>query len=164
MKLKTLDTDCSEKLNNRLADEFKAFYFYKNAANFCKLNAYEGGYKFFSDEAESELRHAKKIEEYLSEWNVMPSLNPIETPEAINSYVDIFEKAYNLEYALYEAYNKDSIEILDEDAATFTFIQQFLKIQTDSVFEYNTFLTKLKRLDGDELGITYFDKELLNNS
>ena len=41
---------------------------------------------------------------------------------------------------------------------------KLLKIQTDSVFEYNTFLTKLKRLDGDELGITYFDKELLNNS
>ena len=161
MKLLTLDKNCATRLNNRLADEYKACYFYRSAANYCKSVGYDGGYSYFTKEAESELQHAKCIEDYLCDWNVLPELRPIETPQSFDGLVDIIESAYQLELDLHEAYKEDSQNILDDNTATFTFLQQFLKIQSDSVSEYATLTNKLELIGDDKLALFYFDKEVL---
>ena len=49
-----------------------------------------------------ELVHAKKIEDYLTGWNMIPKL-PVVSPSVLvfANLADIINKAYNIEYDLY---------------------------------------------------------------
>lgn len=161
MKLQILDKSCADRLNKRLADEYKASYFNRSASNYCKSVGYDGGASYFAKEAEEELTHAKKIEEFLCDWNLIPKLDGVESAETFDGLVDIIEKAYAMEFALYEAYQEDALNILDEDASTFTFIQQFLEIQCDSVAKYASFINQLELIGSDKFAIFYWDKEVL---
>lgn len=131
----------------RLKDEFNAYYFYRSASNWCKNVGYFKAAAFFAAESTDELTHAKKIEDYITDWNVLPILPTIQAPEiTFGGLVDVLEKAYDLEYNLYEAYEETSVKVFKtQDMCTFDFLQPLRKIQTDSVAEYSD---KLNVLDG----------------
>ena len=44
----TLDKNIEKTLNERLGDEYTAYYFYRNAANWCKNMNYKKAYSFFN--------------------------------------------------------------------------------------------------------------------
>lgn len=133
----------------RLEDEFTAFYFYRSASNWCKGVGYFKAAEFFAKESEDELGHAKKIEDYIVDWNVNPKLPNIDAPETeFDSLLEIIEKAYDLEYNLYEGYEKTSMEIFKTgDLCVFDFLSKFRKIQKDSVAEYSDKLNMLEGCD-----------------
>lgn len=163
MKLQILDSDCSNRLQERLGDEYKAFHFYRNAANYCRTVGYDGGYSYFTKESVQELEHAKKVENFLCDWNVTPILQAIPKPPTFSGLVDIIEQAYTMELDLYDAYNTDALAILDEDSPTFTFLQEFLTIQRESVAEYSTLINKLELIGSDKFALFYFDAEVLGD-
>ena len=66
IKPEKLPKDVVNLLLERLNDEFKAYYFYRSATNWCKNVGYFKAAEFFAKESEDELAHAKKIEDYLS--------------------------------------------------------------------------------------------------
>ena len=137
---KTLSSDTISKLTDRLKDEYTAHYFYRNAHNWCAGEGYLKAAAFFAEEAESELGHAKLLQKYLVDWNVYPSLPSIKPNITFEHLFDIVNKAYTIEYALYEAYNKDSQDLFSSDIATFDFLTELRKIQNDSVIEYSDLL------------------------
>lgn len=161
MKTQKIDVDCLNRLNNRLADELYASYFYRSASNYCRMVGYKGGEKFFHEESISELEHAKKLENHIADWNSLPDLKEIQKPIEFSSLSDIINQAYKLEFDLYEAYNTDAITILDENAALFTFLQEFLKIQNESVAEYADFISQLSLIGSDNFALFYWDLEVL---
>lgn len=129
----------------RLKDEFTAYYFYRAAANYCKGVGFFKAAEFFQKESDSELEHAKKIENYLVDWNVNPELPSIEEPKtSYDGLSQIIELAYAIEYALYEEYEETSAKMFKVDLCTFDFIQEFRKIQTESVAEYSDMLNILE--------------------
>lgn len=96
----------------RLQDELNAFYFYRSAANWCKNVGYFKAGEFFSEESETELKHAKAIENYLVDWNVTPDLpNVLKPTLEFRNLVDVITQAYDMEYKLYEAYEETSMRI-----------------------------------------------------
>jgi len=133
----------------RLGDEFSAFYFYRSASNWCKGVGFFKASEFFAKESEDELLHAKNIENYIVDWNVNPKLPIIDKPEIeFTSLVEIIEKAYKLEYDLYEAYEETSMEIFKTgDLCVFDFLAEYRKIQKDSVAEYSDKLNMLEGCD-----------------
>lgn len=147
----------------RLADEFDAFFFYRSASNWCKGEGFMKAAEFFAKESEIELEHAKKIEDYLVDWNVMfklPSIEELETK--FSSLLDIIEKAYEIEYALYEAYEQTSVDIFKTgDLCVFDFLQFFRQTQKDSVAEYSDMLNMLEGTkEGDKFEMLVLEKKL----
>jgi ferritin len=152
-------------LNQRLNDEYAAHYYYRQVVNYCENVGYLKASEYFKGEAEDELKHAEGIQKYLTDWNVQPVLAPVEPPQKVYDLVDILEKAYQMEYDLYEAYEKISMDIFNmKDLCTFDFLQTYRTIQRLAVAEYSTFLNQLETIDNENKNWVYeFEKRAFKN-
>jgi ferritin len=139
-----------------------AFYFYRSATNWCDNVGYKKAAEFFKNESTDELTHAQGLEKYITDWNCTAPLPPIDKPELeFKGLVDIIEKAYNMEYNLYEGYETVSKSLLDmEDYCTFDLLQKYRTIQRESVAEYSDFLNKLALIDPtNKFELFYFENK-----
>lgn len=162
-KLHTLPDEVVKLLTERLSDEYTAFHTYQAMSNWCQNVGFFKAAKFYAEESTGELSHAKKIEAFLTLWNVDVKLPKINSPETeFESLYQTIEKAYDMEYALYEEYEDTSIKIFKlGDICAFDFLQYFRTIQTESVGEYSD---KINMLDGvdtkDKATMLLLEKDL----
>ena len=146
-------------LTERIGDEYTAYYFYRNAANWCKDKNYKKATSFFESEASGELEHSKGLQDYLTQWNTVPVVPQVETNHQFKSLVDIINQAYELEYNLLMKYSKDQQSFLGAHPATFNFIQKYVDIQNGEVSEYSDFLNALNLINHtDKFQILYFEQ------
>ena len=146
-------------LNERLVDEYTAHFFYRNATNWCKNAAYNKAATYFEAEAVSELGHAEKLQNYLVDWNIQPTMPAVKPNIVFMSLIDIVNKAYFLEYGLFEKYNTDSHKLFESDITTFDFLGEFRKIQKDSVVEYSDLLNAAMLINTENrFDILYFEQ------
>ena len=156
---KTLPTDVTTFINERIGDEYTAHYFYRNAANWCKNLNYKKAAAFFEAEANSELEHAKGLQDYLTQWNLFPEIPAAPTMSDFASLVDIVNKAYAMEYGLFTKYSRDMGMVLGIHPATFNFIQGYVDIQNDAVGEYSDLLNALNLVNPDnKFEVLYFEQ------
>lgn len=146
-----------DALNRRLNDEYFASYFYRSAMSWCKNSGFDNCAEFFHRESESELDHARKIENYLTSWRRMPELKIIPEPEDFKDLRDVFQKAYQIEEDLYNSYESDAREVFNEDICCFSLLQDMLNIQIKSISEYINLLDKID-MSKDML---WFDQEIM---
>ena len=137
---KTLPGEIEKLLNERLGDEYTAYYFYRNAANWCKGVNYKKAAAFFEGEAAAELEHALGIQDYLTQWNLIPAIPQVETTRNFSSLIDIINHAYVIEFELLQKYSVNQQELLISHPATFNFIQKYVDIQNGEVAEYSDLL------------------------
>jgi ferritin len=161
MKPNKLQDDVVSLLIPRLEDEYKAFYMYRAASNWCKNVGYFVAAEFFANESKDELKHAKKIEAYLVDWNVTPDLPVIEKPQLeFTTLVELIEAAYNIEYDLYEAYEDTSKQMFNKDLCVFDFLQEFRMIQKEAVAEYSDKLNMLEGVDANKMNLLLIEHKL----
>lgn len=163
MKPNSINQATIDALLVRLKDEFTAYYFYRSASNWCKNVGFVKAAEYFAAESEDELVHAKKIENFLVDWNVDVKLPYIETPQSsFLNLVDVIEKAYQLEYNLYLGYDFTSEEVMErKEHTTYGFLQFFRDIQLKSVAEYSDMLNLLDGVDiRDKAKLLLLDEHL----
>jgi len=155
---KTLPTEIETTLNARIGDEYSAYFFYKNAANWCKGVNYPKAASFFEEEAEKELKHAQALQDYLTQWNSLPMIPPAPTVRSFSSLVDLINQAYALEIGLLEKYQADQQAFLSIHPGTFNFIQKYVDFQTEEVAEYSDYLNALQLINTDnKLDLLFFE-------
>ena len=164
MKPKELDSAIAKLLMDRHADEVNAFYIYRSMSNFLKDIGFFKASAYFAHESEDELSHAKHIEDFLVDWNVVPQLGAIAKPaNTFKGLPDCINQAYQMEYDLYEKYEDTSGKVLDKDICVFDFLKFFREIQTKSVAEYSD---KLNLMDGvktdDKFQLLMLEKKLFS--
>ncbi len=156
-----LGNDIVAMLMPRLKDELTAMYTYRSIANWCENVGYLKAAEFFAKESEDEGKHAKIIEKYLTDWNIIFPLPELEEPKKdFKSLLEAIEVAYNLEYQLYEDYEETSRKIFQKDLCTFNFLNQFCKIQTEAVAEYSTKLNMLQGVEPTKFNLLMLEKKL----
>ncbi len=155
-----LPQDIANLLNERINDEYAAHYYYRQVANYCENVGFLKAAEYFKGEAADELTHSEGVQKYLTDWNVQPVLSPVEPPQKVFGLVDAIEKAYKMEYDLYEAYEEISMDIFKKnDLCTFDFLQQYRTIQRLAVAEYSTLLNQLETIDQTDKNWVYeFEK------
>lgn len=155
----TLSENIINIFNERLGDEYTAYYFYRNAANWCKNVNYKKAAAYFESEASSELEHAQGLQDYLTQWNIIPQIPQTPTVQSFQNLVEIINKAYNLEYNLLQKYSEDQKLLSNEHPATFNFIQKYVDIQNDSVAEVSDLLNAAVLVDtNDKFQTLYFEQ------
>jgi ferritin len=137
-------------LTARLADEYAAHYFYRNATNWCQGVGYVKAAAYFAEEAETELKHAEGIQRYITDWNRYPQLPSIKPNITFSNLIDIVNKAYAMEYALWESYCEDSKQLFNTDINTFDFMTAYRVSQNQSVIEYSDLLSAAELVDVDD--------------
>lgn len=155
----TLSAEVYQMLEERLQDEYTAHYFYRNAHNWCKDAGYNKAAAFFEAEAAAELSHAEKLQKYITDWNMLPSIPPISITPNFTHLIDIINKAYKLEYNLFLQYNSNSASVFPMDIATFDFFQELRIGQRESVAEYADLLSAAQLIDvSSKLDILYYEE------
>ena len=156
----SLSPEVTKKLIERIGDEYTAHYFYRNASNWCEDKAYKKAAAYFKEEAENELAHAEKIQNYLTGWNVMPIIPSVKMIPVFSNLIDVINKSYQLEYDLFTKYNLNSAEVFPADLATFDFLQELRIIQRTSVAEYADLLNAAQLINvSNNFEVLYFENQ-----
>jgi ferritin len=159
MTPKGLPAEVEAMLNTRLGDEYTAYYFYRNAANWCSNVNYKKAAAFFEKEAAGELGHAQGLQDYLIQWNHIPAIPQVPTQVNFVSLVDIINQAYDIEYALLGKYSEDQKKVFSIDPGTFNFIQKYVDYQVDEVKEYSDLLNAAVLVDtNNKFEVLYFEQ------
>lgn len=146
-------------LTDRIKDEYTAHYFYRAATNWCRDKNYKKAAEFFSNEADDELTHAKKIQEYMTDFNIIPQIPQAPIDHKFDNLIEIVHGAYKMELGLMKAYNKDSQDLFSEDITTFDFLTEFREIQKGAVVEYNDLINGSQLVDTkDKFQVLYFEQ------
>ena len=146
-----LNKEIVDLLMPRISDEYQANRFYAEAANWCQDKGYFVAAKFFNEESADELVHAKGIVDFIIGWNVVPTLPDVEEQNnGFDSLLDIIEKAYAIEYALYEAYEDTSMKVFNKgDLCVFDLLQKYRTIQTESVAAFSDMMNVCSGVDDE---------------
>jgi ferritin len=158
IKLYKLDQKTIGILTDRIKDEYTAHYFYRAAANWCQDMNYKKAFAFFKGEADDELTHAVKLQEYMADFNIIAEIPQADIKHEFKNLIDIIHGAYQMELALMKAYNKDSQDLFSSDITTFDFLTKFRKIQKGAVVEYNDLINATNLVDkNDKFQVLYFE-------
>lgn len=141
MQIKSLEKNVISILNDRLGDEFAAERFYIAAYNWCKLNGFDKAAEYYKGEASTERSHQHLIMSQLTGWNSNPVLPTVDASPTFSSIGDILERAYKMEYDLYQAYEKSMDEV---DEGCEMFLMQFISIQNAAVIEIADMIKKIE--------------------
>lgn len=159
VKPNALPEEVTNTINQRIGDEYAAYFLYRNAANWCKEVNYKKAAAFFENEASNELEHSKGLQDYLTQWNLIPSIPQAQTQHQFESLVDIINKAYTMEFSLLQKYSEDQKMLSMVHPATFNFIQKYVDIQNDEVAEYADLLNGAMLVDHtDKFQVLYFEQ------
>lgn len=146
-------------LTDRIKDEYTAHYYYRAASNWCQDMNYKKAAEFFKNEADDELEHAKKIQEYMTDFNIQPNIPQAETKHQFDGLINIVEGAYKMELGLMKEYNKNSTDLFSEDITTFDFLTEFRVIQKGAVVEYNDLINASNLINKkDKFQVLYFEQ------
>jgi ferritin len=146
-------------LTDRIKDEYTVHYFYRAATNWCRDKNYKKAAEFFQKEAKDELKHAQKIQEYMTDFNIIPQIPQAPIDHKFDNLIEIVHGAYKMELGLMKAYNKDSQDLFSEDITTFDFLTEFREIQKGAVVEYNDLINGSQLVDTkDKFQVLYFEQ------
>lgn len=146
-------------LTERLKDEYTAHYYYRAASNWCQDMNYKKAAEFFTNEAADELTHAQKLQEYMTDFNILPVIPTAPTKHSFNNLIDIIHGAYKMELGLMKSYNKDSLDLFNEDITTFDVLTEFREIQKGAVVEYSDLVNATNLVDKtDKFQVLYFEQ------
>ena len=158
-KLYTLSEKTIKIITDRIKDEYTAHYYYRAAANWCQDVNYKKAAEFFTNEANDELTHAHKLQEYLTDFNVLPEIPQAPTKHQFSNLIDVVHGAYSMELALMKEYNKNSQDVFSDDITTFDFLTKFRKIQKEAVVEYNDLINASNLISKtDKFQVLYFEQ------
>jgi ferritin len=151
MKPQVLSKEVVGLLQDRINYEYKIFYFYHSASNWCNDKGFMKAAKFFADESLDETTHAKILIDYCVGWNVLPELPNIESPDTdFDSLLDIIEQAYTFELQLYADYEDTSGKVLKMgEFCTFDVLQKLRAIQNESVIMFSDKLNICEGVDAN---------------
>ena len=157
--LYTLSEKTVKLLTERIKDEYTAHYFYRAAANWCNDVNYKKAAAFFENEAVDELTHAKKLEDYMTGFNIVPQIPSANPKHTFTGLIEIINEAYTMELNLMKAYNQDSHSVFADDITTFDFLHKLRKIQKDAVVEYNDLINASNLINkNDKFQVLYFEQ------
>jgi ferritin len=159
VKLYKLNAKTIKILTDRIKDEYTAHYYYRAASNWCQDMNYKKAAEFFKNEAKDELKHAQKLQEYMTDFNIIPEIPQAPTKHSFSNLIDIIHGAYKMELALMKEYNKDSQDVFSTDITTFDFLTEFREIQKGAVIEYNDLINATNLVNKkDKFQVLYFEQ------
>lgn len=151
-----------EILNKQITEELASSYLYLGMASVLSDMGLQGCSSWMIKQSEEEYEHAMKIYNHMLERGAKVKLLPITAPkQEWRAPLHIFEemhrheqKVTSLIHAIYEA------ALADKDYSTMSFIKWFIDEQVEEEATATDLLDRLRKMQGSELGVIMFDKEL----
>lgn len=165
MKTKLLSGKVEKKLNELIAAELHAMYTYVAAANWCQNNGFLRAYDFFIEESADEKKHSEILQKYILDMGCSPSLDDIDMPEEeYDSLKELIYAALEMETDLGKKYSAAASDLSSDDFMTVTKLQEFIKIQTESIGFYGDICASADGLSDDKFQQLILEKILVETN
>jgi ferritin len=166
MKTDRLSETLKKALNTQMTQEAYASQMYLSLASWADNQGYSGIANFLFRHAQEERNHMMKILEYILERGAMLKIEAIPAPgENPVSVQDCFEKVFEQEVDNTKGiYKIVKMSFVEEDWATWNFMQWFVKEQTEEETLALNLLDKIKIAGGakaSDSALVELDKELM---
>ena len=151
-----------DALNDQINKEMYSEYYYLSMASYFNSIGLNGFENFFLVQVEEERFHSMKMYNFLTEKGGRVILKTINEPETeFKSALDVFKLAFEHEKFVSKCINElmdIAIELKDHSAKSF--LNWFVDEQVEEEATMDSFLNKLRLINGDGMGLLMLDKEL----
>lgn len=159
-----------ELLDKQVELELTSHLFYLRTSLYCKINGFDGLYKFFKSQSEEEKEHMMKILEFMSdmgvEHNFKYDLGEISISSSFTDELDVmvlFLDSLDMEKDVTSNIKKIAdLSHKELDHNTYEFIQWFVKEQMEEENKFGLLVQKSKLLKNNSVGLYLLDQELKN--
>ena len=151
-----------DALNQQIAFEGYASFFYLSMATWCDHKGLQGCSKFLQRQSEEERVHMMKIFEYLSDVDGFAETPGIEQPpHEFKSVQEIFKTVYEHEQKVTQSINKlVALATKENDYATQTFLQWYVNEQREEEAQMRTVLDRISLIGDGPQSLYFIDKEM----
>jgi len=163
-----LKENIEKALNDQIAMEGNASFFYLSMASWCEQQGLEGSSEFFYRQATEEHEHMMRIFRYILEMDgkaISPAIK--KAPEEFKSIQDIFDDVYHHEKKVTQSINNlVDLSAKENDHTTYQFLQWFVAEQREEEALIRSILDKLKLIGSGPQSLYFIDKEItdVNNA
>lgn len=163
-----LKENIEKALNDQIAMEGNASFFYLSMASWCEQQGLEGSSEFFYRQATEEHEHMMRIFRYILEMDgkaISPAIK--KAPEEFKSIQDIFDDVYHHEKKVTQSINNlVDLSAKENDHTTYQFLQWFVAEQREEETLIRSILDKLKLIGSGPQSLYFIDKEItdVNNA
>jgi ferritin len=151
-----------QALNNQIAEEAYASYYYLAMASWCDKSGLPGSAKFLYAQSEEEREHMTKLFIYINETGghaITPSIK--QPPLNYKSVEEIIHMVLEHERDVTKSINNlVDLCLKEKDYSTFHFLQWYVAEQHEEERLFTALLDKIKTLGGDKGAMYWIDKEL----
>lgn len=157
-----LSENLLNNLNEQVNFEFYSSYTYLAMAAYAESIDLSGFANFFRVQAQEELAHAMKLYDYIFQKNGVVKLQEIPQPSSnYNNIIDLFEKGYEHEQLVTnKIYKLADIALEEKEHSTISLLKWFIDEQVEEENNFNSFLKKVRRSDGNPAALYMLDEEL----
>ncbi len=157
-----ISKEMNDLLNDQINEELFSSYLYLSMANYFSSISLEGFVNYFTVQAQEELFHGIKIQNYINERGGRVILKAIKNPKTEwNSVLEVVKETADHERFISSCFNKimdKAIEI--KDYSSHSTIQWFIDEQVEEEASADGLVDKMKLIDGSNNGLFILDKEL----
>ena len=157
-----MHNDMAEALNAQINKELFSAYLYKAMSTEAKAKGLNGTASWLKIQAQEELAHAWKLEEYLLDQNCDVKMDSIAKPDAsFTDLKDLFERILSHEKTVSASIlNLVKLARKNDDVATEIMLQWFVTEQVEEEKNPTEILQKIGMIHGSTGGLYMLDKEL----
>lgn len=157
-----ITSEMSKAINEQINKELFSAYLYKAMSLEAKAKGLNGTASWLAVQANEEIAHAEKFEEYLLDQNCDVEMNAIEKPDSkFKDLKELFERILSHEKAVSASIlNLVKTARKNEDVATEIMLQWFVSEQVEEEKNPTEILQKIEMIHGSTGGLYMLDKEL----
>ena len=151
-----------KKLNEQMLFEIYSSNLYLQMSAWCGYKGLKGSAKFLKDHSLKEIRHMRKIFDYIQDINALPIIDTIEKPTLeFKDLKHVFEVAYEHEKKVTARINElVDISLSEKDFTTFNFLQWYIAEQHEEEKLFKSILDKINIIGLEGRCLFMVDKEI----
>ena len=157
-----LKENIEKALNEQIAMEGNASFFYLSMASWCEQGGLEGSAKFMHRQSDEERAHMLRIFNYINEVDghaITPAIK--QPPLQFESVRSLFSEVYEHEKKVTASINSLVDMCYEEnDYGTLNFLQWYIQEQREEEALMRTIIDKIKLIGDGPQSLFYIDKEV----
>ena len=155
-----------ERINNTFNDQIReelfSSYLYLSMHNYCESIGLKGFANWMKVQAQEELFHAIKLQDYINERGGRVTLLAIEQPKTEwNSIEEVMEETYKHEQHITSCFNRImDLAIEEKDYASHSIIRWYIDEQVEEESSVEDILNRMKLMENSKHGLFMLDRDL----
>ncbi len=160
--MKQISVALIDRFNQQITKEFESAYLYLAMSSHLKSKGLNGMSSWFKCQADEEKKHALKLNHYLLERSITPTLYAVQPAKAEwKNVLELFDETYLHECSVSDKiYDMVAQAMEDNDYASLSFLQYFVDEQVEEESTSLSLLEKVRLIEEERGALMVLDEQM----